>query len=545
MVDPTPWWKTAVIYQVYLRSFADGNGDGVGDLFGLLDRLPYLKDLGVDAIWLNPWYPSPMADGGYDVANYRDIDPIFGTLAEAETLLSRAHDVGIRVLIDIVPNHCSVAHPWFRSALVGGPGCAARDRFFFRPGQGTDSAQPPNDWRSRFGGPAWTRVTEPDGRPGEWYLHLFDSSQPDWNWENPEIKREFEEILHFWFRFGVDGFRIDVADRLVKHPDLPDQAGWGRDEHPYRDREGVHEIYRRWRHIADTYPGEKVFVGEIWTDSPEQFIRYIRKDELHSAFSFGLLACPWDEVRMREEISSVLSAHARVHALPTWVLSNHDVVRNVTRYGMGHDMSLWLTANGRDAVVDIELGTRRARASALLAMALPGSLYIYQGDELGLPEVLALPDHVRQDPIFARTEGRELGRDGCRVPLPWFGDRPPFGFSEGGVSAWLPQPETWKTLTVEAQKHDPLSMLNLYRAALRVRHEWQSTWGTTFRWIESRPGVLGFVRGEAFASVTNLSSESVELPPHRKVLLASQGLIGSDLPPDSTVWLVVAEEQLN
>ncbi len=540
MVEPEPWWRRAAVYQVYLRSFADGNGDGIGDLSGLLARLPYIAALGVDAIWLNPWYPSPMADGGYDVADYRDIHPMFGTLAQARELVHRAHAMGIRVLIDIVPNHCSLEHPWFREALRGGPGGAARERFLFRPGRGVNGAEPPNDWQSRFGGAAWTRITEPDGTPGEWYLHLFDSSQPDWNWHHPKVQEEFEDILRFWFDLGVDGFRIDVADKLVKHPDLPDLAQWSHDDHPFSDRDEVHDIYRRWRQIADSYPGARTFVGEIWTPSVERLARYLRGDELHSAFDFSLLASPWDEAKMRQTIEEALAAHEAVGAAPTWVLSNHDVVRAVTRYGIGDGSMLRLSAaSTRKGRVDLALGTRRARAIALLALALPGSAYVYQGEELGLSEVLDLPEDRREDPIFFRTGGDQLGRDGCRVPLPWSGEEEPFGFSEVDVSPWLPQPKEWGRLTVEAQERDPASMLNLYRRALHCRRDQRAEWGEEVRWLATPPGVLGFLRGDAFASLTNFSSEPVELPAHPQVLLLSEERAGSDLPPDATAWVTV------
>jgi alpha-glucosidase len=534
------WWRSAAVYQVYLRSFADGNGDGVGDLAGLLNRLSYIAGLGADAIWLNPWYPSPMADGGYDVADYRSIDPVFGTLAQAAELIEHAHALGIRVIIDIVPNHCSAAHPWFREALEGGLGCSARKLFWFRPGRGTDGGLPPNDWQSRFGGPAWTRITEPDGTPGEWYLHLYDSQQPDLNWDNPRVRDEFDEILRFWLDRGVDGFRVDVADKLMKHPDLPDVAGRSADDHPYADLDGIHDIYRHWRQIADSYLGDRVFVGEIWPSSLARFVRYLRHDELHTAFNFAFLKCPWDEAALRDVIGTTLSAHSMVGASVTWVLSNHDVVRHVTRYGKGDGSTLFLAADDENGRANLALGTRRARAAALLAMALPGSVYIYQGDELGLPEVENLPSGFRQDPIFFRTGGHELGRDGCRVPLPWSGEKQPFGFTEQGGSPWLPQPKDWRSFTVESQDRDPASMLNLYRRALGLRRDQPSLRNSRFRWIDAPPGLLGFVRGNTFANVTNVSSISLELPPHRQVLLTTEALVGSTLPPDSTAWLALS-----
>jgi len=365
--QPREWWRTAAIYQVYVRSFADGNGDGVGDLAGIRARLGYLADLGVDALWLNPWYPSPMVDAGYDVADYRDIDPTFGTLAEAEALIREAHTAGLRIIIDIVPNHCSSAHPWFAEAVGSGPGSAARELFWFRPGSGPDGDRPPNNWSSIFGGPAWTRVAD-----GQWYLHLFAAEQPDFNWANPKVREEFEDILRFWFDRGADGVRVDSVAVVVKDPELADlDPGDPGDPHPYVDRDEVHEIYRGWRRVADGYPDERVLIGEIWLPDPERFARYLRPDELHAAFNFPFLACPWDAAELRAVIDATLAAHAPVGAPPTWVLSNHDVVRHVTRYGRA-DTSFDHGRRQLGAPTDRALGTRRARAAALLALACPG-----------------------------------------------------------------------------------------------------------------------------------------------------------------------------
>ncbi len=539
MTDPAAqqnWWRGAAIYQVYIRSFADGDGDGTGDLAGVRSRLTYLADLGIDAIWFNPWYPSPMDDGGYDVADYRDIEPAFGTLAEAEKLIEEAHTLGIRIIIDIVPNHCSDVHPWFTAALAAGPGSAERERFWFRPGRGGRGELPPNDWQSRFGGPAWTRVTEPDGSPGEWFLHLYSSRQPDLNWTNPEVAAEFEDILRFWFNRGVDGFRIDVADGLVKADGLPDHPDPQVGPFPYSDLDGVHDIYRTWRRIADGYPDRRVFVGEMWLPDPERFAMYLRPDELHSAFNFDFLSCPWDARRLREVITATLSAHAPVRAPATWVLSNHDVTRHVTRYGRA-DTSFSFADRQHLAPTDPVLGTRRARAAALLTLALPGGVYIYQGEELGLSEVEDLPDGVRQDPVFARTAGADIGRDGCRVPLPWSGGAPPFGFNTTGTAPWLPQPAAWSACTVERQTDDPGSMLELYRSALRLRAEHPALGDGGLTWLDGRPaGVLAFARSDTFACVVNLSAEPAGLPEHREVLLSS-GPVGATLPPDTAVWL--------
>lgn len=530
------WWRGAAIYQVYIRSFADGDGDGTGDLAGVRAKLPYLADLGIDAIWFNPWYPSPMDDGGYDVADYRDIEPAFGSLAEAEKLIQEAHNLGIKIIIDIVPNHCSDVHPWFTAALAAGPDSLERERFWFRRGRGERGDLSPNNWQSRFGGPAWTRVTEPDGSPGEWFLHLYSSRQPDLNWTNPEVREEFEDILRFWFNRGVDGFRIDVADGLVKADGLPDHPDPQVGPFPYSDLDGVHEIYRTWRRIADGYPDKRVFVGEMWLPDPQRFAMYLRRDELHSAFNFEFLSCPWDADRLREVITATLAAHAPVDAPATWVLSNHDVTRHVTRYGRA-DTSFSFADRQHLAPTDPVLGTRRARAAALLTMALPGGVYVYQGEELGLSEVEDLPDPVRQDPVFRRTAGADIGRDGCRVPLPWSGDAPPYGFGNNGAAPWLPQPAGWAACTVEAQTDDPGSMLELYRAALRLRSAHPALGDGAMDWLPGQPpGVLAFARSDGFACVVNLSAEPVALPAHDEVLLSS-GPVTATLPPDTTAWL--------
>jgi alpha-glucosidase len=530
------WWRGAAIYQVYVRSFADGDGDGTGDLAGVRSRLPYLADLGIDAIWFNPWYPSPMDDGGYDVSDYRDIEPVFGSLAEAEKLIEEAHNLGIKIIIDIVPNHCSDVHPWFTAALTAGPGSVERERFWFRDGLGEHGELPPNNWQSRFGGSAWTRVTEPDGTPGQWFLHLYSSRQPDLNWRNPLVHEEFADILRFWFNRGVDGFRIDVADGLVKEDGLPDVAD-PEGRLPYSDLDGVHDIYREWRKIADSYPDKRVFVGEMWLPDPLRFAMYLRQDELHSAFNFDFLSCPWDAGRLREVVDATLAAHAPVNAPATWVLSNHDVTRHVTRYGRT-DTSFSFADRQHQAPTDVALGTRRARAAALLTLALPGGVYIYQGEELGLSEVEDLPDEVREDPVFKRTAGVDIGRDGCRVPVPWSGDAAPYGFNATGAAPWLPQPTNWATSTVEAQADDPSSMLELYRAALRLRHEESALGDGPLHWLDGQPaGVLAFARDASFACVVNLSDSAVPLPPHVEILLASGSLDDENLPSDTAVWL--------
>jgi alpha-glucosidase len=528
--DGSAWWRSAAIYQVYIRSFADGNGDGVGDLTGVRSKLDYLAELGVDAIWFTPWYPSPMDDGGYDVADFRDIEPLFGTLGEAEQLLTEAHELGIRVIIDIVPNHCSDEHRWFRAALAAGPGSIERQRFWFRPGRGPDGAEPPNNWKSRFGGPAWTRVTEADGSPGEWYLHLYSSRQPDFNWDNQDIRAEFEDVLRFWFDRGVDGFRIDVADGLVKDPALPDVEDG--DETPFSDQEGLHEIYRSWRKISDSYPGEKILVGEMWLPDMSRAARYLRRDELHSAFNFDFLTCPWNPGRFRDVVSRTLRAHEEVGAPAAWVLSNHDVTRHVTRYGRSGDTGFAFADRLHGTPVDRVLGTRRARAAALLTLSLPGGLYVYQGEELGLWEVEDIPSGLRQDPVWARTQGADPGRDGCRVPIPWSGPASPFGFGTG--EPWLPQPAEWASYTAEAEAEDPDSMLSLYRRGLALR---SSLGEPTVSWLDLGPDVLAFSRAPGFVFLLNFSAAPVPLPAHSEVLLASGPLAEGLLPTDTAVWL--------
>ena len=531
--DPL-WWRTAVIYQIYIRSFADGNGDGTGDIAGVRSRLRYLRDLGVDAIWFTPWYASPLADGGYDVADYRAIHPAFGDLAEAEALISDALELGIRTIIDVVPNHISSEHPWFRAALAAAPGSPERERFWFRPGGGADADEMPNHWVSNFQGETWTRTANPDGTPGEWYLHLFTPEQPDLNWNHPDVRREHEDVLRFWFDRGVAGVRIDSAALLVKDPELPEvPENPGPGEHPNTDRDEVHDIYRSWRAVADEYEGARVLVGEVWMPDTRRFADYLRPDEMHTAFNFDFMARPWNAQELRQSIDTMLAAHAPVNAPSTWVLSNHDVTRPVTRYGR-EDTSFAFATKRFDTPTDLALGTRRARAAALLTAALPGSLYIYQGDELGLPEVEEIPE--RQDPMHFRSNGVDPGRDGCRVPLPWSGTTAPYGFGSAGTP-WLPQPADWAALTVEAQEADPASMLSLYRSALRIRRSVAVLGGEDFAWVESEPAVLAFARGGGFVSVTNLSGASVRLPASTELLLSSAPLESGLLPTDSTAWL--------
>ncbi|WP_282837890.1 glycoside hydrolase family 13 protein [Microbacterium flavum] len=536
-IDDPLWWRSAVIYQVYVRSFADGDGDGTGDLAGVRARLPYLKALGVDALWFNPWYVTPLADGGYDVEDYRRIDPRFGTLDEAEQLIAEALALGIRTIIDIVPNHLSDRHPWFQAALSAGPGSPERERFWFHPGKGPGGDEIPTRWVSSFQGSTWTRTTNPDGTPGEWYLHLFTPEQPDLNWNHPDVQREHEDILRFWFDRGVAGVRIDSAALPVKDPDLPEVPA--RPEpggHPHLDRDGIHDIYRAWRAVADEYDGSRVLVGEVWLDDAERFARYLRPDEMHTAFNFDFMTQPWNAGRMRGSIERTLAEHAPVGAPATWVLSNHDVTRPVTRYGRA-DSGFAFDRKRFGTPTDLTRGTRRARAAALLVAALPGSMYIYQGDELGLPEV-ELPREVIEDPMHFRSGGVDPGRDGCRVPLPWAGGRAPYGFgTDRAHRPWLPQPADWAALTVAAEEADPQSMLALYRSAIATRRSRGDLVGEHLAWLELGADVLAFRRGEHTASVTNFGPVPISLPAHRGVVLSSAPLEDGALPPDTTVWL--------
>jgi alpha-glucosidase len=538
---PPEWWRHAVVYQVYLRSFTDSDGDGVGDIEGLRSRLPYLRDLGVDAIWVNPWYPSPMVDGGYDVADYRDIDPRFGSLEDVRRLLAEAHGLGLRVLADIVPNHTSSAHPWFREALASPRGSRARDRYHFRDGRGPAGAEPPNNWLSVFGGPAWTRVTEADGAPGQWYLHLFDPGQPDLDWDDPEVQAEFESILAFWFDIGIDGFRIDVAHALAKAPGLPDipaaVAPWAAPPHPHWGVDSIHDVYRRWRRIADAYPGDRCFVGEIYPGETAP-ADYLAPGELHQVFSFDIMQSTWDAGELRRVIGETLRSRGRAGAPATWVLSSHDVTRQVTRYGRPFSGVVfgepWIDGQASD----IEIGRRRSRAAILLLLALPGGVYLYQGEELGLAEVEDLPEAALDDPTWKRSGHTVRGRDGCRVPIPWSGGASPFGFGPAGTRPWLPQPADWAALTVEAQTGDPASTLELYRAALRLRRDDPGLAGDGFRWLPGPDGVLHFERGDRLACLVNLGPEPEPLPDGAVVLLRSDDGTGP-LARDTAAWYAV------
>jgi len=545
----TEWWRDAVVYQVYPRSFADANGDGIGDLPGITSRLPKLAELGVDAVWLSPFYPSPQNDAGYDVSDYRDVEPIFGTLDDADDLIGTAHGLGLRVVVDIVPNHTSSEHRWFEAALQSAPGSSERARYMFRDGAGADGSQPPNNWRSVFGGSAWTRVTEADGSPGQWYLHLFDSTQPDVNWDNPDVHEEFASTLRFWLDRGADGFRIDVAHSMIKEADLPD---WEDDDSPMGgtaeitedrrppmwDQEGVHDIYREWRRIVESYDGDRMLVAEAWVTPYERLARYTRPDELHQAFNFDHCVAPWQAVAQRGVMTTSVEGSTAVGAPATWVLSNHDIVRHASRFGFP-PASRGLGGIGPDdPQPDAVLGLRRARAATALMLALPGSAYLFQGEELGLPEHTTLPGEVRQDPSWFRTEGEDTGRDGCRVPIPWEADAPSFGFGTTD-DTWLPQPAVYGELARDQQEGVEGSTLELYKAALRLRREHGLGRGTSLDWVEDRCGEqsLGLRRGDVLVLV-NFDGDPLKVPSGAEVLLTSGPLDAEGrVPTDTTVWL--------
>ena len=548
MSTQNDWWRTAVIYQIYPRSFADSTGDGVGDLPGITSRLDALAALGVDAIWLSPFFTSPQHDAGYDVADYTDVDPLFGTLADFDAMRDRAKDLGLKVLIDLVPNHSSSAHRWFQAALAAAPGSPERARYLFRDGNGPDGATPPNNWQSVFGGPAWTRVLEPDGSPGQWYLHLFDTSQPDFDWTNPEVWELFRGVLRFWLARGVDGFRVDVAHGLAKKAGLPDwtpdpHAGMAdhQDDAPYWGQPAVHEVYRDWHRVLEEFGPDRILAGEAWIEPLTRLANWVRPDEMQQTFNFSFLATPWEAAPLKKVVDDSLAAFGGVGAPSTWVLSNHDVIRHATRLGLtppppqGHGLGP-KTESYPDEVV----GLRRARAYTAFMLALPGSAYLYQGEELGLPEVIDLPDGARQDPTFFRTGGLSYGRDGCRVPIPWDSANPATGFGpagpDGTAASWLPQPETWAGYARDGQSGIPGSTLEFYRGALAARRE-HGLAGNELLWQESPgPAVLVFRSGPVTV-IANTGSSPVDLPAGR-VILAS-GPVGADrLPGDTTVWMV-------
>lgn len=544
----TEWWRQAVIYQIYPRSWADADGDGLGDLPGITSRLEHLAALGVDAVWVSPFYVSPMKDAGYDVTDYRDVDPIFGTLDDADAFIARAHELGLRVIVDLVPNHSSDQHEWFQQALAAGPGSPERERYLFRDGSGPDGSEPPNDWGSVFGGAAWTRVDD-----GQWYLHLFDSTQPDFNWRNPEVRDYFEDVLRFWLDRGVDGFRVDVAHSLVKAEGLPDFAevatmaggSTASNQGPMWDQDEVHEVYRRWHRVLEEYEGDRVLCAEAWVPDPERLARYVREDEMHQAFNFDFLETPWRADDLRACIERSFATLDAVGAPTTWVLSNHDVVRHASRLGLTVGQGRPNGIAAEDPQPDAELGLRRARAATTMMLALPGSSYLYYGEELGLPEHTAMDPEVRQDPAWFRTRGtdqEQVGRDGCRVPMAWEADAPAAGFNTTGAS-WVPQPPSYPELAVDQQTGVPGSTLELYRTALAERSRLGTAAGA-LSFVEGLPeGVFGLeVQGTA-GTVTvlcNTGTTPLPLPAGATVLLdslAGGASTATTLEGNHTLWL--------
>lgn len=546
------WWRDAVTYQIYIRSFADGNGDGKGDIQGIRSRLKYLKNLGIDAIWITPWYPSPQKDHGYDVADYLDIEPDYGTLSEAELMINEAHQLGIKVIIDIVPNHSSDQHKWFIEAVNSDPGSKARDRYIFRDGRGNHGEIPPNNWHSVFGGSAWQRIIEKDGRPGQWYLHLFAVEQPDFNWDNQEVHEYFEKVLRFWLDRGVDGFRIDVAHGMVKAPGLPDIEENLSSEMlaarrlPFWDQDGVHEIYRNWRRILNSYPGDRMAVAEAWVSPASRIALYLRPDELANSFNFDFLTSIWDIQDLKRNIDLSLQAIQSVGAPASWVFNNHDVVRSVDRFALGLRPGVGETTfdrHGDVSKLNLEIGIRRARSGALLMLALPGGAYIYQGEELALPEVRDIPEDRLEDPRWFLSEKTDKGRDGCRVPLPWSANESgSFGFSInvklGKENSWLPQPNWWGNYSAENQEHDPNSTLNLYRKALEIRKTEIGLGDGELEWFNMSDQVLAFKRPGNFACIVNFGA-AFKIP-NGEVLIASTPIEDGILPEDGALWMRLA-----
>ncbi len=505
MSHSAPWWRDAVVYQVYLRSFGDADGDGIGDLQGVVDHLDHLVDLGVDALWLNPFYACGDADAGYDVIDHRAVDPAMGTLADVDLLLEQAHARGLKVIGDVVANHTSTHHPWFVEARKGGPGHPARARFHVVAGE-----RPPSDWQSIFGGPAW----QPFG-DGEWYLHLFDVEQPDLNWTHPDVAADVEATVRFWLDRGFDGLRFDAAGALAKAPGYPPVSDGPRrpdDDHPFSDRAEVHEVYRRFARILGERPG-RFGVAEVWgpawVGEP-----YLRPDELQQAFAMDLLFTPLDAQALSATVRDYLAAASRKGRRPAWPHGNHDVARAATRWG----------SDGALAVL-------------LMLLALPGATYLYAGDELGLPEV-RLRDEDLRDPTWRRSGGTERGRDGARVPLPWTAepDRS-HGFSHTDTSApWLPQPDGWGVRSVQAQQAVPGSPLAVVRTALRARRHLRDAPAPT--WLADADGVLAFRRGDV-TCVTSTSAAPVDLAHWGGDVLAASRALDEHgrLPSPGTAWL--------
>jgi alpha-glucosidase len=539
------WWRSGVIYQIYPRSFADSNGDGLGDLKGITSRLDSLAALGIDAIWLSPFYSSPQKDAGYDVSNYVDVDPIFGTLADFDELLEKAHFVGLRVMIDLVPNHSSDQHQWFQKALAAEPGSPERAFYHFKDGKGDSGELPPNNWVSMFGGPAWTRVTESDGKPGQWFVHLFDSSQPDLNWANPQVQLEFENIFKFWLDRGVDGFRVDQPHAMAKAASLPDHpyveeagAGFieGRENPPMWFQEEVHEIFRSWRKILESYSGDRAMCGEAYVYPLSLMAKWVRPDEFHQTFNFRFLDAGWDPKKLVAAINESFEAFDGVGAPSTWVLNNHDVIRHASRFGGDYGRATASDGVGANQPQpDSKLGLKVAKGATLFMLGLPGASYLFQGEELGLPEHTTLEDVYRQDPTFARTKGQRVGRDGCRIPLPWEPEGESSGFSQSGKS-WLPQPASYKNLSRSIQEQDTESTLSLYKAVLSLRKQLGLGEGS-FGWLAGHlgPDTLGY-ENSGVRVIYNFGVEPIDLSAYQ-VLIASEPLSGNQLATNQCAWV--------
>jgi alpha-glucosidase len=507
-IDGEPWWKSAVVYQIYPRSFCDVNGDGVGDLAGIRRHLDHLVWLGVDAIWLSPFYRSPMRDYGYDVEDYCDVDPLFGSLADFDELLRAAHDRGLRVLIDWVPNHTSDRHPWFVESRTSRDS-PKRGWYVWRDGT---PDRPPNNWRAAFtNGPAWTW----DETTRQWYLHLFLPEQPDLDWHNPEVVAAMHGTLRFWLDRGVDGVRIDVVHCLGKDPALPDNPP-GIASVPMsalNDHPSTHGIIRNLRALVDAYAGDRVTVGEVYLLSTAAVAPYYgHSDELHLAFNFPPLYAPWNAGAWRQQIDDVVTHLDPRGAWPTWVLSNHDNARHRTRYG----------------------SEARARAAAVLLLTLRGTPFLYAGEELGLEDALVPPDRVR-DPG---------GRDGCRAPIPWT-SAPEHGWAVG--DAWLPWTADADTRNVESLRAEPDSILHLYRRLLAARRRSAALRTGTWSALPAPDGVLAYRRardGDTRVVLVNFTAErkSVDIREPRTVEVASDGTregmaFDGTLAPDEAIVL--------
>ena len=496
-----PWWRGAVIYQIYPRSFADADGDGHGDLAGVIDHLDHLAWLGIDAIWLDPISPSPDADWGYDVADYTGVHPDLGDLATLDRLIAAARDRGIRVILDLVPNHTSDRHPWFVDARTD-RGARHRDRYVWA--DPAPDGGPPNNWRSIFGGPAWTF----DDRTGQYYLHNFLAAQPDLNWWSDEVRESFDDILRFWLDRGVAGFRIDVAHGIVKDRDLRDDPQTADEDHEHfrafglrqihsMYRPEVHDVFRRWRAIADAYDPPALLLGETWVFDLAALMRFHGDgDELDLLLNVPFLFAPFGPA-LRDVVAAT-EAVLPDRAWPSWTASNHDAGRFPTRWAGGDE--------------------RTVRAALVVLLGLRGTPVLYYGDEIGMRETEVPRDRLR-DPVGIRGWPEEPGRDRGRTPMPW-ADGPGAGFTRPGVEPWLPVGDP--TRTVAAQRDDPGSTLHLSRDLIRLRHERPDLRTGSTATIDAPGDIWAWRRGERTVVAVNLSDERGSLP-----LGAGQVLLGS------------------